>query len=319
MESCNGQFRDADVLMDTEGNTGDGARRESSHDPARSETPRAHRSFMHETWEIPPQSSCNRLDLSGNAAGDEPDGTRGGKSDDGIVPMNRSNAGHTAETVEERPSTKRNAWRAAAVRTQSRAAASSGLLRVREAARRDKRARFTALLHHVTPQLLRDSFYALKRAAAPGVDGVRWREYQQELEDRLSALHAAVHRGGYRAQPVRRTYIPKAGGTQRPLGIAALEDKIVQHAVVTALNALYESDFVGFSHGFRPGRGQHDALDAVAVGIEKRKTNWVPDPASVVMRSGLPRLQHKQIHYACTYFPTSDQSHLATRAKSEGR
>jgi group II intron reverse transcriptase/maturase len=152
-----------------------------------------------------------------------------------------------------------------------------GLQRVREVARRDKRARFTALLHHITPQRLRESFYALKRDAAPGVDGVMWREYLQRLDSRLDALHAAVHRGSYRAQAVRRTYIPKADGTQRPLGVAALEDKIVQHAVVTVLSAIYESDFVGFSYGFRPGRGQHDALDAVAVGIEKRKINWVVD------------------------------------------
>jgi group II intron reverse transcriptase/maturase len=151
------------------------------------------------------------------------------------------------------------------------------LQRVREVAKRDKRARFTALLHHITPQRLQESFYALKREAAPGVDGVTWKEYQQELESRLCALHAAIHRGSYRAQPVRRTYIPKADGTQQPLGIAALEDKIVQHAVVTVLNAVYESDFVGFSYGFRPGRSQHDALDAVAVGIEKRKVNWVVD------------------------------------------
>jgi hypothetical protein len=148
---------------------------------------------------------------------------------------------------------------------------------VREAARRDKKARFTALLHHITVQRLRESFYALKRDAAPGVDGVVWKEYLQELDSRLGALHTAVHRGSYRAQPVRRTYIPKTDGTERPLGVASLEDKIIQHAVVTVLNAIYESDFVGISYGFRPGRSQHDALDAVAVAIEKRKINWVVD------------------------------------------
>lgn len=263
--------------MGTEGNTGDGATRESSLDPARSETPSTHRSFMHGTWEIPPQCSADRLDLSGNATGDEPDGNDGGKSDGGVVPKKCSNATQVAESVEGRPSTKRNALRAAAVRTQSRDAASSDLRRVREVARRDKRARFTALLHHITLNRLRESFYALKRSAAPGVDGVMWNEYQQELESRLGMLHAAVHRGSYRAQPVRRTYIPKADGTQRPLGIASLEDKIVQYAVVMVLNAIYENDFVGFSYGFRPGRSQHDALDAVAVGIEKRKVNWVVD------------------------------------------
>lgn len=256
---------------------GDGVKRESSLSPARSETPSTHRSFMHGTWEIPPQSSAERLDLSGKATGDEPDGNRGGKSDDGVLPKKQPNATQAAEAVEGRPSTKRNTVRAAAVRTQSRVAASSDLQRVREAARRDKRARFTALLHHITVQRLRESFYALKRNAAPGVDGVVWKEYLQELDSRLGALHAAVHCGSYRAQPVRRTYIPKTDGTERPLGVASLEDKIVQHAVVTVLNAIYESDFVGISYGFRPGRSQHDALDAVAVAIEKRKINWVVD------------------------------------------
>ena len=256
---------------------GDGVKRESSLDPARSETPSTHRSFMHGTWEIPLQSGAERLDLSGKATGNEPDGNRGGKSDDGVLPKKQPNAAQAAEAVEGRPSTKRNTVRAAAVRTQSRVAASSGLQRVREAARRDKRARFTALLHHVTLQRLRESFYALKRGAAPGVDGVVWKEYLQELDRRLGALHTAVHRGSYRARPVRRTYIPKTDDTERPLGIAALEDKIVQHAVVTVLNAIYESEFVGISYGFRPGRSQHDALDAVAFGIEKRKINWVVD------------------------------------------
>jgi RNA-directed DNA polymerase len=263
--------------MGTEGNMGDGVKRESSLSPARSETPSTHRSFMRGTWEIPLQSSAERLDLSGKATGNEPDGNRGGKSDDGVLPKKQPNAAQAAEAVEGRPSTKRNTVRAAAVRTQSRAAASSDLQRVREAARRDKKARFTALLHHITVQRLRESFYALKRDAAPGVDGVVWKEYLQELDSRLRALHTAVHRGSYRAQPVRRTYIPKTDGTERPLGVASLEDKIIQHAVVTVLNAIYESDFVGISYGFRPGRSQHDALDAVAVAIEKRKINWVVD------------------------------------------
>jgi len=256
---------------------GDGVKRESSLSPARSETPSTHRSLMHGTWEIPLQSSAERLDLSGKATGNEPDGNRGGKSDDGVLPKKQPNAAQAAEAVEGRPSTKRNTVWAAAVRTQSRVAASSDLQRVREAASRDKKARFTALLHHITVQRLRDSFYALKRDAAPGVDGVVWKEYLQELDSRLGALHTAVHRGSYRAQPVRRTYIPKTDGTERPLGVASLEDKIIQHAVVTVLNAIYESDFVGISYGFRPGRSQHDALDAVAVAIEKRKINWVVD------------------------------------------
>ena len=263
--------------MGTEGNMGDGVKRESSLSPARSETPSTHQSFMNGTWEIPLQSSAERLDLSGKATGNEPDGNRGGKSDDGVLPKKQPNAAQAGEVVEGRPSTKRNTVRSAAVRTQSRVAESADLQRVREAARKDKRARFTALLHHITVQRLRESFYALKRSAAPGVDGVVWKEYLQGLDSRLGALHTAVHRGSYRAQPVRRTYIPKTDGTERPLGIAALEDKIVQHAVVTVLNAIYESDFVGISYGFRPGRSQHDALDAVAFGIEKRKINWVVD------------------------------------------
>src|SRR5215472_9387361 len=139
------------------------------------------------------------------------------------------------------------------------------------------RARFTALLHHVTVDLLRDSFYALKREAAPGVDGVTWSEYEDGLEDRLADLHRRVHTGTYRAQPSKRAYIPKPDGRKRPLGIAALEDKIVQQAVVRVLNQIYEVDFLGFSYGFRPGRSQHDALDALWVGVMGKKVNWVLD------------------------------------------
>jgi retron-type reverse transcriptase len=148
---------------------------------------------------------------------------------------------------------------------------------VREAARRNRKERFTALLHHVTVELLRESFYALKRQAASGVDGVTWVQYEDGLEDRLGQLHRVVHVGSYRAQPSRRVYIPKADGTKRPLGIAAIEDKIVQHAVGTVLNAIYEADFLGFSYGFRPGRAQHDALDALWVGLMYKKVNWVLD------------------------------------------
>jgi RNA-directed DNA polymerase len=162
-------------------------------------------------------------------------------------------------------------------RTQSRATVSQGLTRIREAARNRKGERFTSLLHHVDVALLEQAYDWLKQDAAPGVDGMTWAEYGEGLADRLADLHDRVHRGAYRAQPSLRAYIPKSDGQQRPLGIAALEDKIVQRAVVEVLNAIYEADFVGFSYGFRPGRGQHDALDALAVGIGSQAVNWIVD------------------------------------------
>jgi group II intron reverse transcriptase/maturase len=152
-----------------------------------------------------------------------------------------------------------------------------GFARVRQAAKASKKERFTALLHHVSVELLKDAYSWLKRDAAPGVDGLTWKEYEQDLEANVVDLHARVHRGAYRALPSRRQYIAKADGRQRPLGIAALEDKIVQRALVEVLNAIYEEDFLGFSYGFRPGRGQHDALDALAVGITRTKVNWILD------------------------------------------
>jgi RNA-directed DNA polymerase len=161
--------------------------------------------------------------------------------------------------------------------TQSGERVSQGLQGVRQRAQDNKQERFTALLHHVTAERLGESYLALKRKAAPGVDGVTWDEYQTGLTERLIDLHGRVHRGAYRAQPSKRIYIPKANGKQRPLGIAALEDKIVQHAVVTVLNAIYEEDFRGFSYGFRPGRSQHQALDALYVALQRKKVNWVLD------------------------------------------
>jgi group II intron reverse transcriptase/maturase len=151
------------------------------------------------------------------------------------------------------------------------------LSRVRQAARQRKKEQFTGLLHHVNVDTLRTAFYALKRKAAPGVDGVTWQDYEAQLEPRLADLHGWVHRGAYRPQPSRRTYIPKADGRQRPLAVAALEDKIVQGACVMVLNAIYEEDFLGFSYGFRPGRGPHDASDALAVAITSRKVNYILD------------------------------------------
>ena len=193
----------------------------------------------------------------------------GGESDGCVVPSKCPNKGGQApaEGMEGRQSTKENAGQATAPRTQSRIGEWSDLLGVRRVARKDKRTRFTALLHHVTTGLLRDSYYALKREAAPGVDGVTWKEYDTGLDEKLVDLHSRIHRGTYRAQPSKRAYIAKEDGRQRPLGIAALEDKIVQHSVVTVLNQIYEEDFLGFSYGFRPGRSQHAALDALWVGI----------------------------------------------------
>jgi group II intron reverse transcriptase/maturase len=154
---------------------------------------------------------------------------------------------------------------------------SQALDRIREAAKQRKKERFTALFHHISVDLLREAFHELEEKAAPGVDGLTWKTYEADLERNLEDLHARVQRGAYRAQPSRRVYIPKPDGRQRPLAVAALEDKVVQRATASLLNAIYEEDFLGFSYGFRPGRGAHDALDALVVGIESRKVNYILD------------------------------------------
>lgn len=203
------------------------------------------------------------------------------KSDLAIVATKPANkAGQpAAEWVEPRAGTEGNTDQPRTHRAQNRANVSPGLERVRKAARLGKKEKFTALLHHVTVDLLMDAFLALKRRAAPGVDGVTWTAYETSLESNLQDLHARVHRGTYRALPVRRRFIPKSDGKQRPLGVTSLEDKIVQRAVVSVLNAIYEGDFLGFSYGFRPGRSQHDALDALATGIcgSSARVNWILD------------------------------------------
>ena len=201
------------------------------------------------------------------------------KSDDRVVPeILPNNPGEPgAEVVEGRRSAKGNAAGETRPGRSAGLGVSSDLDRVRQVARRDKDVRFTALLHHVTVERLEAAFRAIRPGAAPGVDGVTWQEYGQELEGNLRDLHARVHRGAYRAKPSRRAFIPKPDGWLRPLGVAALEDKILQRAVAEVLNAIYEQDFVGFSYGFRPGRSQHHALDALAVGIERRRVRWVLD------------------------------------------
>jgi group II intron reverse transcriptase/maturase len=200
-----------------------------------------------------------------------------GKSDRRIVPTNLPNKAAAAEAGEGRRRAKGNTGSKPRPGHSAGSDASNALSRVREVARQDKDARFTALLHHVTPGLLRQAYWAISPKAAPGVDGVTWAEYGQNLEGNLEDLHARVQSGSYRATPSRRVYIPKADGRLRPLGIASLEDKIVQRAVVEVLSAVYEVDFKGFSYGFRPGRGPHDALDALAVGIQTKRVNWVLD------------------------------------------
>jgi len=192
-------------------------------------------------------------------------------------PMNKTGIRTVTESAEPRAGAEGNANQQSTYRTQCRARVSQALERVRQAARTRKKERFTALLHHINLDLLRLSFYALKRSAAPGVDGVTWKDYEATLESNLQGLHDRVQRGAYRALPSRRKYIPKPDGRQRPLGIAALEDKILQRAVVAVLNAIYEEDFLGFSYGFRPKRSQHDALDALMVGIQRRKVSWILD------------------------------------------
>jgi RNA-directed DNA polymerase len=201
------------------------------------------------------------------------------KSDEAIVPEKQPNKEGlpSAEAVEERASPKGNGDQATAVRTQRRGAASNGLAAVRQAAQQGKDVQFTALLHHITIALLERSYFALKRNSAPGSDGVTWQDYGENLKDKLTDLHTRIHRGSYRARPARRIYIPKADGRERPISIQCVEDKIVQQAVVSVLEAIYENDFLGFSYGFRPERGQHDALDALQVGLTRKRVNWVLD------------------------------------------
>jgi RNA-directed DNA polymerase len=215
----------------------------------------------------------------------------GGESYCGVVPTKQPNKGDgsPAEVVEGRPQAKENTQRPNPCRTPSRESGLNGLERVRDAAKKDGKLKFTALLHHVSIDLLRASYYSLKKRAAPGVDGMTWEEYGRDLEGRLADLHGQIHRGAYRAQPSRRVWIPKSDGRQRPLGVAALEDKIVQYAVGTVLNQIWEEDFLGFSYGFRPGRSQQDALDALWVGIVRKKVNWVLD---LDIRSFFDKLQH---------------------------
>jgi len=202
-----------------------------------------------------------------------------GESDSAIVagkPTNKAERS-AAEPVEPRAEAEGNALQQSTGRAQSRGTVSQALARIRQAARQRKKEKFTALLHHISIDMLDEAFFELKEEAAPGVDGLSWADYEQNLESNIEDLHARIHRGAYRALPSRRVYIAKPDGRQRPLAIAALEDKIVQRATVAVLNAIYEEDFLGFSYGFRPGCGTHDALDALVVGIESTKVNWILD------------------------------------------
>ena len=196
---------------------------------------------------------------------------------------------HAAEPVERRAGTKGNAGQQSTCRAQNRISVSQALDRIRQVAKARKKERFTGLFHHISIDLLKGAFFELKRDAASGVDRLTWRDYEADLGRRLEDLHDRVHRGAYRALPSRRVYIPKPHGRQRPLAVAALEDKIVQRAVVTLLNAIYEADFLGFSYGFRPGRGTHDALDALCVGIGRKKVS----ASSAFCRNGSRRASSK--------------------------
>src|SRR6266566_963188 len=201
------------------------------------------------------------------------------KSDPAVVAVKPVNAAErsAAESVEPRAGAEGNASQHSTGRAQKRATVSQGLERIRQVARQRTKEKFTTLLHHISTDHLEQAFLELKEGAAPGVDGLTWRDYEADLERNLEDLHARVHRGAYRALPGRRVYIPKPDGRQRPLAVAALEDKIVQRATTALLNAIYEEDFLGFSYGFRPGRGTHDSLDALFVGIESRKVNFILD------------------------------------------
>ncbi len=266
-----------------EGNTSMGAMARAPARPGGVVDPGMHGHSTHgnrETSERSPAALCRGVGGgSGKADGRTPDPHASEESDCAIVPENRANNGTAvpAESGEARAWTERNAWDEAAPRTQGRIGASSGFSRVRQRAEADRQATFDNLFSHLTPELLRASFYELKRDAAPGIDGITWAAYEPFVPLSIPDLHERLHSGRYRAKPVKRSYLEKEDGRLRPLGITAVEDKIVQKACVTILNEVYEADFYGFSYGFRPGRSQHDALDALYVSIKKRKVNWILD------------------------------------------
>ena len=253
--------------------------REAAQDAAESKNLSMCGNSMHENRETP---SAPRSDDLGRLEKEDHDANMhaDGESDGTIVPGKQANKGGTpplAEPVEERGPTKGNAFRLTAYRTQSRKGVSLELEGVRRVASRDEEVRFTSLLHHVTEALLRVSYQGLNPAAVPGVDEVTWTEYGRGLEVHLKDLHERVQSGTYRAQPSKRIYLAKPDGRLRPIGIAALEDKIVQQALRTVLEQIYEEDFLGFSYRFRPGKSQHNALDVLAVGLRQRKVSWVLD------------------------------------------
>jgi RNA-directed DNA polymerase len=234
-------------------------------------------SYLRRSWEISTGPTGNEA-VGGTGKGNRnPVVYPAEKSDASVVPEKLPNKGQPAEVVEGRGAAKGNTGEFTACRTPSRESALTGLERVRETAKWNRRLKFTALLHHITPSLLVECFYDLKRTAAVGVDGVSWQDYENILYVRVPELHRQIHIGAYQAQASRRVYIPKADGKLRPLGIAAVEDKIVQQAVVKVLSAIYEEEFLGFSYGFRPGKSQHDALDAVWMGITTRQIGWILD------------------------------------------
>ena len=248
--------------------------------PTESETTRMVGNFPRGSRETQAASVSRETDRSEKARCLKSDMHAVGESDRSVVPKkpaNNDGVPPSAESVEGRGLTEENAGQSLLDRTQGRKPRSRGLFGVREAAQRDKTMRFNNLLHHLTPELLRASFFDLKKQAVPGIDGVTWAQYADGLDARIDDLHGRIHRGAYRAQPSKRGWIPKLDGQLRPLGITALEDKIVQQAAKTVLECIYEQEFLGYSYGYRPRRGGHQALDALCVGIKRRKVNWILD------------------------------------------
>ena len=269
----------ADAFVNAEGDTGWVRYREHPSDPAWSETLACAEAFRTGTGRSrvrPAEDSAGPQweDEESKPLMHEPE-----KSDPVVVAVKLANNAEksAAEPVEPRTGTKRNADQQSTRRAQDRGSVSQALERVRQAARQRKKEKFTTLLHHIDPAMLRTAFHATRRDAAPGVDGEMWVDYEKDLDRRIEALHSKIHRGTYRALPSRRSYIPKEDGSKRPLAVTALEDKIVQRATAAVLSAIHEEDFLGFSYGFRPGRSQHDALDALIVGINSRKVNFILD------------------------------------------